>query len=174
MISNCETTRILSFGCSTGEEVNSLREIFSKPIIYGTDINKYCIQKARKKFNHSKNIFIHSLSITFDKLTDLDVIFCMAVFQHPVNRHDLSLKESKYPFAKFNEEISRLDQKLKKGGLFIIDHADFNFMETSVSKHYKPLEVKENRIIRNRPAFNRENIKVSSQTNFYRIFKKID
>jgi hypothetical protein len=97
----------------------------------------------------------------------------MAVFQHSANRHDLLIKESKYPFSRYNEEISRLDQKLKKGGLLIIDHTDFDFMESSVSKHYKPLAVDKNFRLRTRPAFDAQNRKVSSQAGFYRIFKKI-
>ncbi len=173
-IKNDKTINILSFGCSTGEEVNTLRKLFPHSIIYGTDINKYCLRKAKKNFNHPKNIFLHSLSKEFKKRTNLDIIFCLAVFQNSENRSNYEIKKSSYPFSKFQEQLKLLDKKLKKEGLLIIDHADFDFMETSVSKHYKPLEVKKNRIIRNRPAFNCENIKVSSQTNFYRIFKKID
>jgi hypothetical protein len=173
-IKDDKTINILSFGCSTGEEVNSLRELFPHSIIYGVDINKYCLRKAKKNFKHPKNIFLHSLSKEFKNLTNLDIIFCLAVFQNSENRNNYEIKKSSYPFSKFQKQLKLLDKKLKKEGLLIIDHADFDFMETTVSKHYKPLEAKENRIIRNRPAFNRENIKVSSQTNFYRIFKKTD
>lgn len=173
-IKNENTTSILSFGCATGEEVKTLRNLFPNTTIYGTDINKYCLKKAKKNFNHPRNFFLHSLSREFEKINNQDAIFCLAVFQNAENRNNQFIKKSRYPFSKFQEQLSLLDKKLKKGGLLIIDQADFDFMETTVSKHYKPLEVEENRIVRNRPTFNSKDIKVSSQTNFYRIFRKTD
>lgn len=105
-IKNDKTRNILSFGCSTGEEVYTLRKQFPHSIIYGTDINKYCLKKAKKNFNHPNNIFLHSLSKEFKKLTNLDIIFCLAVFQNSENRSNHEIKKVVILFLNFRNNLN--------------------------------------------------------------------
>lgn len=164
--------RILSFGCSTGEEVFSIGKYLPDARITGTDISKWCIRECRKK-NKNKNLdFVHCRSEKFNKLNNLDAIFCLAVFQHPDNRLMSTGSASEYLFSQFENQIIILDKKLKTGGLLFIDNCDFNFFETVVSEHYSPLEHDLNRILRERPLFDRANKKILGITYTYRVFMK--
>jgi SAM-dependent methyltransferase len=164
--------RILSFGCSTGEEVYSLGEYLPAAKITGTDISKWCIDECHKKPGNVNFEFIHSNSARFSQMDNFDAIFCLAVFQHVDNRRESKRIASLYVFSKFEEQLNILDRKLRKGGLLFIDHCDFNFFETAVSKKYSPLINEKNRIVRERPIYNRENIKILDITYTYRVFEK--
>jgi hypothetical protein len=164
--------RILSFGCSTGEEVFSLGEYLPGAKITGTDISKWCIRECQKK-NHNDNFeFIHSKSELFRRTENFDAVFCLAVFQHAENRLESAGFASSYLFSQFEEQLSILDRKLAKGGLLFIDHCDFNFFETSFSYRYSPLNHINNRILRERPMYDRNNKKILDITYTYRVFEK--
>jgi len=165
---------ILSFGCSTGEEVNSIRNYISSAHLYGVDINNYCIKQCKRKYSHENNIFTHPNSLIYKGINQLDAIFCLAVFQDSKNRHDEQIVKSKqYLFNQFQSQLMELDSMLKIGGLLFIDHSDFNFLETVISSDYKILDINNNRITRKRPLFNKYNEKVSNQSTLFRIFIKI-
>lgn len=165
-------TRILSFGCSTGEEVFSLGEYLPAAKIIGTDISKWCIKECLKKPHNDNFNFLHSKSEKFVRLDNFDAIFCLAVFQHPENRRESAGSASEYLFSQFEEQLIILDKKLKTGGLLFIDQCDFNFFETIVSKKYSPLNNENNRLLRERPIFDRENKKILDVTYIYRVFAK--
>lgn len=165
--------KILSYGCSTGEEVFSISKLIPNSSIIGVDINPWCIKQCLEKDQKKAHTFIHRFSTNFDFQSEFDAIFCMAVFQRTENRTNLDNSKAKgFLFGHFENEISILDQKLKSGGLLIIDHSDYNFMETTCAKKYKPLPFDNNQRLNNRPLFNRNNIKISETHNLYRIFIK--
>jgi len=71
------------------------------------------------------------------------------------------------------EEVNILDGKLKSGGLLIVDQSDFSFTDTVCSEKYTPLvSFERNRIVRNRPLFDKNNRKVAESQNSYRVFVK--
>jgi tRNA G46 methylase TrmB len=148
-----ENPKILSFGCSTGEEVASLSRYIPYANIVGVDINFWCLKEARRHFSSKKCTFIHSLSPDFENMQDFDAIFCLAVFQHPKNRHDKTRIESAYPFEQFEQQLYELDKKLKSEGLLFIDQCDFNFLETKLMSNYKIAPFEGNQISRQRPIF---------------------
>jgi len=163
---------ILSFGCSTGEEVFSLAKYLPNASIVGTDVSKWCIKECRKKNIDGQFEFIHVKSKKYAQLNNFDAIFCLAVFQHPSNHGELIDQASEYIFPQFEEQLLKLDIKLKEGGLLFIDFCDFNFMDTSLSKKYSPLNCNQNKLLRERPLFDKTNRKVSDVTESYRIFVK--
>lgn len=165
--------RILSFGCSTGEEVATLREYLPQATIMGVDINAWCIRQCRKKHPHPQNSFLHRLSSEFEMAEGFDAIFCMAVFQQTENRTRTDNDQaSGFPFQHFEQEIRLLNKKLKPGGLIIIDNTDFRFSDTDISHDYIPMNFDKNRIQRNRPLFDRNNKKLSDVTFEHRVFIK--
>ncbi|HSH67985.1 MAG TPA: methyltransferase domain-containing protein, partial [Bacteroidia bacterium] len=164
--------KILSFGCSTGEEVESLGLFLTDASITGVDINKYCIQQCNKKYKHPLWNFIHVSSAEFLNSANYDAVFCLAVFQHPENRYKKNNSSKKYPFSKFEDQLEGLDKKLKPGGLLFIDHSDFSFLQTRVSKKYTVLKTAPNRILRNRPSFDSTNTRIADFSFNYRIFQK--
>src|SRR5262249_14240005 len=73
--------KVLSFGCSTGEEVLTLRQYFPDAWITGADINKRNLSHCRKLVVDSRINFVHSDLATIQKHGPFDAIFCMAVLQ---------------------------------------------------------------------------------------------
>lgn len=165
--------KILSFGCSTGEEVRTLGRYLPNAFIIGIDINKWCIKQCNKNNRKTNFFFYHRLSKEFKTLDSLDAVFCMAVFQRTENRTNKNnTTASGFNFELFEKELILLDSKLKVGGLLIIDHADFSFMDTVIAERYMPSEFEQNLLLRNRPLFNRDNIKISDVTFMCRVFVK--
>lgn len=173
-LASIKNPRILSFGCSTGEEVFSIGDHIPDAQIVGVDINNWCLKQCRKKYKNPKFSFHHRLSEEFEVSVGFDAIFCMAVFQRTENRtnNDNSVAVG-FRFDQFEQEVNLLDGKLKSGGLLIIDQSDFSFTDTVCSEKYTPLvSFERNRIVRNRPLFDRNNRKVAESQNNYRVFVK--
>jgi hypothetical protein len=113
------------------------------------------------------------LSPEFATISNLDAIFCMAVFQRTENRaNTASIAQGNFTFDKFEQQIRALDAKLKAGGLFFIDHADFRFEDTAIAAHYAPLDFEGNQVLQDRPLFNRDNALITAQQHLHRAFLK--
>lgn len=164
--------KIFSFGCSTGEEIETLTKYIPDAVIVGVDINAWCIRQCRKHHTHPNRHFADRYSKEFGEATDFDAIFWLAVFQRTENRTRSDNISSVTPFSRFEDEIAMLDTKLKIGGLFVIDHADFRFSDTACSARYRPLEFSRNRLLRQRPLFDRNGRKISDTTDEFRVFVK--
>lgn len=168
-----ESPKLISFGCSTGEEVRTLGEYLPNAIIYGIDINKWCIKQSIKQNRTTHHFFYHRLSKEFERIPQVDAIFCMAVFQKTDDRTPTKKTSDKlFTFQSFEKEIILLDKKLKKSGLLIIDFSDFNFIDTVVAYKYVPLDFEKNRLLRRSPLFDKNNKRVADEKYLYRVFVK--
>jgi SAM-dependent methyltransferase len=164
---------VLSFGCATGEEAFTLAEYIPNATLIGVDINRWCLARARKANHNSRIRFLHALSPEFAALANLDAIFAMAVFQRSENRtHTAPAAHPSFPFAKFEQQIAQLDQKLKPGGLFFIDHADFRFEDTTAAANYTPLNFAGNQATHDRPLFGPDNRLIATHYTLPRAFVK--
>jgi hypothetical protein len=166
--------KLLSFGCSTGEEVFTLGRYLPEAGIVGVDINPWCLRQCRKKNPEPRRYaFFHRFSQEFESSGEFDAVFCLAVFQRTENRTGRDNRRSiGYTFEQFEQEVRMLDGKLKEGGLFVIDHSDFSFTDTACSRNYIPLPFEKNRFPRQRPLFDRDNQKVADAQNNFRMFVK--
>ena len=164
--------KILSYGCSTGEEVFTLREYFPDAFIIGVDINKRNIKKAISQNNDDKIIFSADIENTLAENGPFEIIFALAVFQRTENRNKKTFDSSTtYPFEKFNTKIMELDRNLKPNGLFVIDHADYFFENTEIVSCYHSLKGNHN-IVRDRYMFDKNNQKLENYIMHHRIFIK--
>jgi len=164
--------KLLSFGCSTGEEAFTLAEYMPNASITGVDINQWCVKQCIKK-NKSENLhFYHRLSGEFDIDSGYDAIFCIAVFQRAENRFFKERITEGFTFQQFENEVAILDTKLKPGGLLIINHSDFSFADTEIAGQYSPLAFEGNKKRHNRPLFDRNNVRISETSEYYRVFVK--
>jgi SAM-dependent methyltransferase len=164
---------ILSFGCATGEEAFTLAEYLPNATIIGVDINRWCLRQCAKKNPNPRIRFLHSSAPDFAALSSFDAIFCMAVFQRTENRtHPTNVAHGTFTFDKFEQEIRVLESKLKIGGLFFIDHADFRFEDTAIAAHYTPLEFEGNQIPQDRPIFGRDSALITTKHPLHRAFLK--
>ena len=142
-------------------------------MITGVDINKWCIRQCVKNNRNTNFSFLTRKTGAFAHAGPFDAIFCMAIFQRTVNRTKPNNDIAKgFSFGQFENEIRLLDEKLKVGGLMIIDNADFSFTDTFCASRYTPLEFNDNQILRERPLFDRHNKKVAECSNHYRVFEK--
>ena len=134
--------KILSYGCSTGEEVLTLRKYFNDANIVGAEINKNSLEICRKLKVDDKITFIESKRNEINKNGKFDLIFCMAVLQRTpdkITRQGVKSLKKIYPFEKFEKQIIKLDKKLNKGGLMVIHFSQYSFADVNISSKYKAL-----------------------------------
>jgi SAM-dependent methyltransferase len=136
------TMRILSFGCSTGEEVFSLRRYFPQANIVGLDINPFNIaicRFRRLRAGDKRMTFAVAGSTDGEASASYDAVFAMAVFRHgdlnispppPVSGHRIR-------FAEFEQSVADLARVLKPGGLLVIQYAMFRFGDTRIAKDFE-------------------------------------
>src|SRR5262249_33650455 len=77
--------RLVSFGCSTGEEVFTLRKYFPTARIKGIDINPHNVRVCHQRLaeNPAPGLcFEVADSVRGEAVASYDAIFCMAVFRH--------------------------------------------------------------------------------------------
>ncbi len=119
--------RILSFGCSTGPEVQALAKRFPNAEIVGVDIDHYSIQQARRN-NKLPNVSFHdelSGLGEFDLVTVLMVLFSM---------------RSPIPEDSFKSTLAKIDQHINPGGVVMVYTADHPILGTGLDPcKYKAL-----------------------------------
>ena len=133
---------ILSYGCSTGEEVVTLRKYFPSARIVGAEINPRSLAICRARRVDDNISFIDSSDELIRRAGPFDVVFCMAVLQrlpHFVKAEGMKSLAELYPFEKFNTQVSAFDRVLRTGGLLVIHHTQYVFADASVASRYTPL-----------------------------------
>jgi SAM-dependent methyltransferase len=125
-----DARRILSFGCSTGEECVTLAEYFPKAEIIGADINPVNLLKARKH-RRDRIRFVYASDRILSGLGGFDAIFCMSVLR--------SLGH--YPFESFEERALFLETLVRPGGLLVIHNSPYRFGDTARKYSYETVPV---------------------------------
>jgi SAM-dependent methyltransferase len=123
--------RLLSFGCSLGEEVFSLRRRFPAADIKGLDINPRNIAACRAKSDDGRLMFEAGSNTRAEPSAHYHAIFCLAVLCHgdlTVTRAQRS--EPLLRFADFERTVVDLARCLKPGGLLFLHTTNFRFCDT--------------------------------------------
>lgn len=132
--------RVLSFGCSSGEEIESLRALLPAASFVGIDINPHSIALARRRLAGSGVRLIHAGRIGTLPEAPFDAIVCMAVLQRTeLNHQRPPLCTPLLSFATFDAMITEFDRELRTGGLLLLQHSNFRFTDTTVSSRYAPV-----------------------------------
>ena len=129
--------RILSFGCSTGEECATLKMYFPRAEIIGTDVNPLSLLKARWRCRSSKSInFVYANDPVLTASGPFDVICCLTVLRDTRLDTETSIRET-YPFERFDERVTFLNSLLRPGGLLVFHGNMYRFRDSSVVNEYE-------------------------------------
>jgi SAM-dependent methyltransferase len=132
--------RILSFGCSRGEEVFSLRRYFPSATIKGIDINPRNIARcrARARAETPANITFEIGATTEGEPTGAyDAIFCLAVLCNgDLTTSGAQRCDPVLYFEKFAWLMGDFARCLKPGGLLALHTTNFRFCDTGVARHF--------------------------------------
>lgn len=134
-----ERLRLLSFGCSRGDEVASLRRYFPLAQIKGLDISARNIAAGRRL--DLDNVEFGVASNTEAEPSDAyDAVFCLCVLCHGDLRHHEKPPSNCTPlieFAAFEQTLSGLSRCLKPGGLMFLYGSNFRFADTSLASNFQ-------------------------------------
>lgn len=167
--------KILSYGCSTGEEVLTLRQYFPTAHIIGAEINKRSLAICRKLPVDEKSTFLYSTLSEIQKHGPFDAIFCMAVLQrkpHHIATKGISNLKKIYPFEKFERQIIELDELINPQGLLVVHFTQYSLWDTSIVSKYKALE-NYNQDNYKVPVFDKNNNLVKNPAHQNTIFIKL-
>lgn len=126
-------TRILSFGCSTGEEIVSLRRRFPAAEIVGAEINGRSRRMATRRLAHDERSHVFATKALEGSF---DVVFALAVLQrepHKIMEMRVKNLTPFYRFARFDAAITDLVGRLRPGGLLCVDNAQYRVEDISVA-----------------------------------------
>lgn len=136
-LGNSDNLNILSFGCSIGDELATLRTFFPKATIHGCDIDPIALAKAQETTGHLANVFLSSeQEITARGPFDLICAFSSLCI-NPLPPLNLFLQQ--FPYTQFNDLIELLDSHLRPDGILAIKNASYPFVSTSVARRYHRL-----------------------------------
>lgn len=138
VIKNKRNPKILSFGCSTGEECSTIRKYFPNCEIVGVEINEQVLATAKIKNPHPKTTYVNQLT-TED---GFDLILCMSVFLRIARSGDGFDKHKvcpEYKFEYFEHELENLIQRLNKKGLLVIYNSHYKFEDTKFINNFTPI-----------------------------------
>jgi len=131
--------RIMSFGCSHGEELKTLQSYFPNAQIIGVESNWLMNLICKFRIRRYRFKVFRSLAQIGDN-QKFDAVFAMAVLQ---NTRDNGMEKQVFTFDKFNGWINRLNNFVAPGGLLAVISADFDFLDTEAAEYYQPLEYPE-------------------------------
>jgi len=127
-----DARRILSFGCSSGEECVTLAKYFPRAKIIGTDVNLISLAKAMRYL--SRNVrFAYASEKTLRRLGEFDAVFCMAVLRNPRKK----LAAGRYPFERFEERAHFLETLVGPGGILVIHNSNYRFGDVAHLHRYE-------------------------------------
>lgn len=153
--------KLLSYGCSTGGEVFSLREYFPRAAIKGTDINPGNIAACRRRLNRTADAgisFETASSTAAEPAAWYDAIFCMAVLRHgSLSQPGITRCDHLIRFEDFAQAIEDFRRCLKPGGLLIVRHSNFRLCDTPASADFETILRVKIRNPREAPIFGPDN-----------------
>jgi SAM-dependent methyltransferase len=134
--------RLLSFGCSTGEEVFALRGYFPEAEIVGLDIDRRRIAVCRRRLAVRPDPAIRFAvagSAAGEPADHYHAIFAMAVFRHGDLGAGPPRCDPLIRFADFADTVAGLARCLRPGGLLALRFANFRFCDTASAAGFDPV-----------------------------------
>ena len=116
--------RILSFGCSTGEELMSLAAYFPDDELFGCDVNEGALDKAREVANLLPNctVFYSDLE-NLERHGPYDLIFANSVLC--INTASEKKLKEEFPFSRFETMALMLARLLSDSGILALYNTSY-------------------------------------------------
>ncbi len=136
-----EVPRILSFGCSTGEEpLTFRRKYFKNAEIYGVDISSKALTLARRKSIKSKANLKFCAPSEMHELGEFDAIFAMSVLcRWPATKDQNEIKEI-FSFREFESGLSMIVKHIKVGGYLTIYNSNYRFEDSQFFTDFQKVD----------------------------------
>lgn len=135
-----DAARVLSFGCSTGEELQAIRRRFAGAEIVGAEINPRSRRIARERMKSDGRA---SVVAPQEIAGRFDLIFAMAVLQvqpHRVADGGVEDLSAIYPFERFDAEVTRLVELLAPVGLLCVFNAHYRVEDSLAAAQLMAVE----------------------------------
>jgi hypothetical protein len=128
-----DARRILSFGCSSGEELEALRRRFPEAEIVGAEINSRLRKLARARMAGDGRVSV----VRPDALHGMfDIAFALAVLQRlpeQVTARGIVDLSASYPFERFDAAVAALAVRIAPAGLLCVMNAHYRVEDSSVA-----------------------------------------
>jgi hypothetical protein len=130
--------RVLSYGCSTGEEVHTLAtKHFPDGEIIGLDVSAEAINQARETYFNLPSVrFDISDESVLRRIGPFSIVFAMSVLCRWPESRSLDNIKDMFPFSLFDRQVQLLDSVVQDGGFLVIYNASYGFLQTKVSLNY--------------------------------------
>lgn len=130
--------RILSFGCSSGDELLTLREYFPSARIKGIDANPLAVRTARKRVAGAGAIEVEKGSdARGEQPASYDAVLALAVFRHGALSEAPPSCAEYLRFADFERTVTDLAAAVKPGGVLVLRHANFRFTDCAAAAGFE-------------------------------------
>lgn len=119
--------RVLSFGCSTGEEAFTLAESFPDAEVVGVDLDYSSITTARRANKLKDRVYFHTdpgATGLYDLITCFMVLFAL---DQPV------------PRDRWGDTVKTIDKHVAMGGVLMIYTSDYDFLTSPVAYKYETI-----------------------------------
>lgn len=164
--------RILSFGCSRGDEVFALRSYFPTAALKGTDIRRRNIARCRARMqagNFTNMTFETAATTQGEPTGSYDAIFCLAVLVNgDLTTSAAQRSDPVLYFDSFERLVSDFARCLKPGGLLVLHTTNFRFCDTVIAGEFDVVYEADPKHLTSDVLFDRNNKLISSQDTRYR------
>lgn len=131
--------RLLSFGCSRGDELISLRRTFPNGTIRGLEISRRAASACRARIDSDDRASVAiAADASGERSEAYDAVFCLAVLCHgdlTVTRAPRS--DRLFPFVRFERAVADLARCVRPGGLLFIHTTNFRFADTVTAQLFE-------------------------------------
>ena len=136
-----EDPRLLSFGCSVGDEVFALAEYFPQAKIKGLDIDPRNIARARRRARAAsadRVWFATARDTSGERPAAYDAVFCLAVLCNgDLINSGAPRCDPLITFAAFEAIVTDFARCLRPGGHLFLLSANFRFCDTAVASEFE-------------------------------------